>query len=366
MKLAWLKRRIHTRYLCGGLLALVVYLLLVSTNLVQAADTRIAFMSTRSERNGEIFVMNPDGKRVRRLTKHPQYDAVPAWSPDGQKITFVSFRDEHRIQVNGIILGDIYVMNADGTNPINLTQSVERPESVSSWSPDGKQIVFRSAKYFKWDILFHSDIWVMDADGGNPRNLTNHHAQDSSPDWSPDGMQIVFHSDRNRDWEFDVQEKNWEVFVMNTDGTNLINLTNHPAGDGSPAWSPNGRQIAFSSTRDRNDADDENIEIYVMNADGTNPINLTNHPAKDTSPDWSPDGLQIVFTSDRDRNDDGTKNLEIYVMNADGTNPINITNHPKRDGQPSWGSVRPLRVSSKGRLVTLWGNVKRSNTYGVK
>ena len=71
MKLTWLKRRIHTRYLCGGLLALVVYLLLISANLAQAADTRIAFMSTRSERNGEIFVMNPDEKRVRRLTKHP-------------------------------------------------------------------------------------------------------------------------------------------------------------------------------------------------------------------------------------------------------------------------------------------------------
>ena len=366
MIFALFNRKIQICYLHIGLLALAVCFLLASTSLAQLADTRIAFMSTRSERNGEIFVMNADGKRVRRLTRHPQYDAVPAWSPDGQKITFVSFRDEHRIEAGGIILGDIYVMNFDGTNPINLTQSVERPESVSSWSPDGKQIAFRSAKYFRGDNLFHSDIWVMDADGGNPRNLTDHHAQDSSPDWSPDGMQIAFHSDRNRDWEFDVLEKNWEVFLMNTDGANLINLTNHPAGDGSPAWSPDGRQIAFVSNRDRKDVDDENVEIYVMNADGTNPINLTNHPAEDSGPDWSPDGLQIVFTSDRDRNDDGTKNVEIYVMNADGTNPINITNHPARDSSPSWGSVRPLGVSSNGRLVTSWGKVKRINTYGVR
>ena len=366
MKPALLTQWIQACYLRTGLLALAVCLLLASVGLAQLADTRIAFMSTRSERNGEIFVMNPDGKRVRRLTEHPQHDAVPAWSPNGQKITFVSFRDEHRIQVRGIILGDIYVMNADGTNPINLTQSVERPESVSSWSPDGKQIAFRSAKFFKWDILFHSDIWVMDADGGNPINLTNHHAQDSSPDWSPDGMQIAFHSDRNRDWEFEIDAMNWEVYVMNTDGANLINLTNHPAGDGDPAWSPDGRQIAFSSARDRKDADDENVEIYVMNADGTNPINLTNHPAGDGGPDWSPDGRQIAFTSDRDRKDDGTKNVEIYVMNADGTNPINLTNHPAIDSSPSWGSVHPLGVSSNGRLVTLWGQVKRGNTYGPK
>ena len=122
MKLTLLQRRIQAWYLCGGLVGLAVNLLLASTSLGQFADTRIAFMSTRSERNGEIFVMNPDGKRVRRLTKHPEYDASPAWSPDGQKITFLSFRDLHRIEAGGIILSEIYVMNPDGANPINLTQ----------------------------------------------------------------------------------------------------------------------------------------------------------------------------------------------------------------------------------------------------
>ena len=149
------------------------------------------------------------------------------------------------------------------------------------------------------------NIWVMDADGGHPRNLTNHDALDQTPDWSPDGRRIAFTSDRNRDWE----------------------LGNDVMG---------------------------NWEIYVMNADGTNPINLTNHPTVDRSPDWSPDGRQIAFTSDRDGN------FEIYVMNADDTNPINLTNHPAWDSGPSWGSVRPLGVASKGKLATLWGKVKRT------
>ena len=302
MTLAWLKRKIQACYLRGGLLVLAVCLLLASTSLAQLADTTIAFMSTRSG-NGEIYLINPDGKRVRRLTRHPEYDSAPAWSPDGQKITFSSFRGLHRPE--GIILAEIYLMNPDGANPINLTQSVERADGHSSWSPDGKQIAFTSAERFKWRGGYCLNIWVMDADGGHPRNLTNHDALDQTPDWSPDGRRIAFTSDRNRDWE----------------------LGNDVMG---------------------------NWEIYVMNADGTNPINLTNHPTVDRSPDWSPDGRQIAFTSDRDGN------FEIYVMNADGPNPINLTNHPAWDSQPSWEPVPTLNVTSKGKLATSWGKVKHT------
>ena len=311
MKCTLLKLRRRTCYFYSGLLVLAVNFLLASASLAQNGDTRIAFMSNRSG-NGEIYLMNPDGKRLRRLTKHPQFDTVPAWSPDGQKITFASFRDEHRLPIGRMIHAEIYLMNPDGTNLINLTQSAERADGVSSWSPNGKQIAFASGEHFKHRAGFRWNIWVMDADGGNPRALANHDAGDGSPDWSPDGRQIAFHSERNRDWEFEF-----------------------------PA----------------------NLEIYVMNADGTNPINLTNHPAEDRSPDWSPDGMQIAFQSERDRKDNDDKNVEIYVMNADGTNPINLTNHPAIDRGPAWKPIRPLDVTSKGRLATLWGKVKRTNTY---
>ena len=121
---------------------------------------------------------------------------------------------------------------------------------------------------------------------------------------------------------------------MNTDGANLINLTKHPAKDGSPDWSPDGNQIAFSSNRDGN------REVYVMNADGTNPINLTNHPARDGGADWSPDGMRIAFSTNRDGNWEKkpNDNWEVYVMNADGTNPINLTNHPAWDSTKRMGT----------------------------
>ena len=348
MKLAWLKRRIHTCYLHKGLFTLVASLCLTSTSLAQLANTRIAFMSTRNvDWDAEIYLMTPDGEQIRRLTEQPKSDFEPAWSPDGKRITFVSYRDLKQIPGRGVIRGEIYVMNADGTNPINLTRSVERAESVSSWSPDGKQIAFTSAELFNADLLANSDIFVMDADGGNPINLTNHDALDQTPDWSPDGLRIAFTS---------LRDANWEIYVMNADGTNPINLTNHPAKDGRPDWSPDGNQIAFTSDRDGN------LEVHVMNADGTNPINLTNHPAEDNHASWSPDGTRLAFDSNRD-----DPFGEIYVMNADGTNPSNLTQDPDNfDRYPSWGPAPILSVASREKLATLWGNVKRTNTYRVR
>ena len=356
MTLALFNRKTQTCYLRGGLLTLTAYLLLVSTSLAQLNDTTIAFVSTRDwdwpaeeDRNFEIYLMAPNGKQIRRLTEQPKFDTEPAWSPDGRQITFVSYRDLEQLPKGEIHRGEIYLMNADGSNPINLTHAPERADGVSSWSPDGNQIVFTSAALFNDDILANSDIFVMDADGGEHINLTNHDALDETPDWSPDGNRIAFSSDR---------DGNWEIYVMNADGTNPINLTNYLAKDGRPDWSPDGNRIAFTSDRDGN------LEIYVMNADGANPINLTNHPAEDNHASWSPDGTRIAFDSLRDHDRD--YNWEIYVMNADGTNPINLTQNRNRDKSPSWGSTPVLSVSPKRQLATLWGTVKRTGTYGAR
>jgi TolB protein len=127
-------------------------------------------------------------------------------------------------------------------------------------------------------------------------------------------VKIAFLSDR---------DGNYEIYVMDVDGSNPTNLTNNPAEDVSPAWSPDGSKIAFLSDRDAN------YEIYVMDANGSNPTMLTNN-LSGIFPAWSPDGSKIAFLSDRGGNG------EIYVMDTDGSNPTNLTNNPAADSFPAW------------------------------
>ncbi|MDE0554577.1 MAG: DUF5050 domain-containing protein [Candidatus Poribacteria bacterium] len=158
-------------------------------------------------------------------------------------------------------------------------------------------------------------------EAGPIRRLTYSSGRGSSdPAWSPDGRFIAFTSE----YDDATHDAPHQIDVMNADGSNLTNLTNNTAGGFRPSWSPDGRFIAFESYRDGNS------EIYVMNADGSNPRNLTNNPASDWDFSWSPDGRFIAFESYRDGNS------EIYVMNADGSNPRRLTNNTAYDGEPSW------------------------------
>ena len=194
----------------------------------------------------------------------------------------------------------------------------------------------------------NAEIYMMAADGGNPQNLTNHRHGDWSPSWSPDGKRIAFVS--NRSGNVIHGRPTYEIYVMDADGGNQRNLTNHPDSDFHPSCSPDGKHIVFSSDRDNNR--DHNIEIYVMDADGGNQQRLTENRKNDSSPSWSPDGKRIVFHSTRD------ENTEIYVMDADGSNQQNLTNNPHGDSGPAW-FVSAFAVAPAGKKLTMWGWLKQ-------
>lgn len=229
---------------------------------------KLAFARYTGDPDFDIVVTNGVGADRRYLTGTlvGAFDGEPAWSPDGTKIAFTSDRD-------AFFLGelDIYVIDVDGGDPRRLTDA-PGSHSDPAWSPDGTKIAFAS------DRNGDFEIYVMNADGGDPVRLTDAVGADSDPAWSPDGTKIAFTSHR---------DGNAEVYVMNADGSNPVNLTNHPGSDSDPAWSYVNEflgvlepRIAFTTDRDGN------LEVYAMDPDGSDPVNLTNDPASDSDPAW--------------------------------------------------------------------------------
>jgi len=221
---------------------------------------RMAF-TARQDGNNEIYIMKADGSGLVNLTNNPADDQDPAWSPDGQKIAFVTNRDGNQ---------EIYSMLADGKDLHNLTNSMG-DDYHPSWFKDvalfislGEWIVFTSNRDG------NQEIYTMNSEGSNHRNITNNSANDYYPAGEPGDNRIAFTTDR---------DGNLEIYSMNVDGTNLENLTGNPAPDEMPAWSSYG-WIAFVSSRDGNS------EIYLMKDNGSDFFNVTSNPAEDRYPNW--------------------------------------------------------------------------------
>ncbi len=173
--------------------------------------TKIAFTSTR-DTNAQIYVMDPNGANVVRLTHDAGADAQAAWSPDGTKIAFATDQGDGN--------AEIYVLNsADGTGVVNLTNDPSI-DLTPAWSPDGTKIAFQSNR----DGNFA--VFVMNADGSNPLRLPDPSSVGGgAPDWSPDGTRIAY-------------EQNGDIWIMNVDGTGKIRITNGFWADGLPRWRP--------------------------------------------------------------------------------------------------------------------------------
>ena len=244
------------------------------------ADGRhIVFQSNRTG-NWEIYAMNLQGGSVLPLTSHAAADVTPAVSPDGTRILFATDRDGNE---------EVYVMNRDGSSPRNLSRS-KGSDSHPSWSPDGRRIVFCSTR----DDGENDEIYVMNADGTESKRLTaNGLVWDTFPSFSPDGSRILFRRAlRARGPEGTTF--NSEIFLMNADGTAPANISRDGAFDGWPAWSPDGKTIVFSSNRS------DVYQIYAMSPDGSNVRRLVESAYTDVRPRFLPDGRNVIFNRERE------------------------------------------------------------------
>ena len=181
----------------------------------------------------------------------------------------------------------------------------------------------------------------MDINGYNQVNLTSHPASDTDPIFSPDGAKIVFISNRDNPEDVFIMDLEWRGGYIRYSGINQLNLSADQAYDGNPQFSPDGLKIVFESHRDNN------YEIYLVNSVGGGLTNLTNNPGNDRYPQFSPDGSEITFVSDRDGND------EIYVMQSDGSSPINLTQHPRPDIRPRFSPIGNLIVFESPGMITM-------------
>jgi len=294
----------------GPALAALVALALAGCASLGPAATRppdgwILFVNAGLGSEG-IYRMNPDGTALRRIATA----AGPglSWSPDGRRIVFTSNPG-------------ISVMNADGSNVTQLASTGENP----AWSPDGRRVAFtfrpneslieQPPDAAKIDLIKQEHLQLMNADGSSRTGLTDGPVGDEWPSWSPDGTRVAF--SRNLLPPFTEGDCSG-ICLINVDGSGLLQL---PADGGDPNWSPDGLTMAFASSAAGRSG------IWVIGLDGSKPVNLTPNLAPDldqaidfSHPAWSPDGRRIAFAHGPNRSA-----ADVWIVDSDGSNLTRLT-----------------------------------------
>ncbi len=269
---------------------------------------KLAFISDR-DGNREIYIVSLEwmdgytqwkGENLTNLTNSVENEWTPVFSPIEDKITYTVYFPENDNY-------DIFLMNADGNEKENLTNS-SGYEKFPQFSPDGSFLIYQGWQKGRMDIFF---LGLLDKNKINiTRNIKSNDIISHGNSFSPDGQTIVFTSDR---------DGNRNIYTSKINGSELLQITNHKANDYEPVFSPDGKTIAFTSERDGNK------QIYLYSNSSGSIKNISKNQNEDWNPRFYPDNNKIIFQSTRDGN------WEIYMMGLNGSNQVNLSNHPSTD-----------------------------------
>ena len=260
--------------------------------------SKLVFVSNR-DGNEEIYIMDYDGKRIRRITYNDYIDSFPSWNINNEDILYTSYKNNNPdLYSFSIYTGKSRVLSSRGTN------------YSADWSPEGDRVVYTSTK------SGNAEIYLLNMKTGKEKRLTFNRIIDTSPYWSPNAREIVFTSQRSG---------TPQIYIMDAEGTNIRRITFEGTYLATPSVSPDGRTIVFSRL------DKSGFNIWTIRTDGSGLTQLT-FDGDNQSPTWSPDGRFIAY----ERKETPAAKNSIFIMRRDGSNPVKIIGGKGDYSSPAW------------------------------